>query len=84
MCIKFSPKSVNLAWNIKRLVLMLLANFVLKSTKKNNLLHHCRKLVQIWYHTGAGTKMHKCLVRLRTKKLRVLLVFIPILIVGEI
>ena len=25
-------------------------------------LHHCRKLMQIRCHKGAGTKMHKCLV----------------------
>ena len=25
-------------------------------------LHHCRELVQLRCHKGAGTKMHKCLV----------------------
>ena len=25
-------------------------------------LHHCRILLQIWGHKGAGTKMHKCIL----------------------
>ena len=34
----------------------------IKSTKKEQNLHNCRKLIQIRCQKGAGTKMHKCLV----------------------
>ena len=32
------------------------------ASKKRIILHHCRKLVQIMHHKGAGTKIKKCLV----------------------
>ena len=35
--------------------------FVQKGTKKAAFIPHCRNLVQIRYHKGAGTKFHKCL-----------------------
>ena len=39
------------------------ANLSQMSLKKENFLHHhCRKLEQIRYHTGSGTKMHNCFV----------------------
>ena len=35
-----------------------------KLHKKFNHPKHCRKLVQIRWHKGAGTKMHKCYYKL--------------------
>ena len=44
----------------------ILCIFIVNNTKQMHFLHHCRKLRQIRYPKGAGTKMHNRLVGIST------------------
>ena len=45
--------------------LMLLSKFIPNKTKEMHFLRHFRRLVEIRYHKGTGTKMHNCLVGIK-------------------
>ena len=74
MYIKFAKKSAYYAMNmVIALVLMALTKYSSQIAPLDqfrnydalftpNIIHHCRKLVQIKYHGGAGTKMFSWII----------------------